>query len=289
MAYLDRIATCNNADMTRYVPFRGLGAGLGWVRRDRLRDLGRYPDVFRIGADRVDLQPELDDRAKVEAALDVALRAMAAEGLIPGWRGERYAVAPRFGAPILLTVERAACPLLGIRSWGFHLNGYVRRRDGLYLWIAERAHDKPSYPGLLDNTVAGGHPDGLTLAENVIKECAEEASIPATLARRAIPVGAISYCHETLQGLKPDEMFCYDLDLSEGFTPVPSDGEVAAFHLMPVGEVMELVRETERFKFNCALVLIDFFIRHGLIDPDQEADYVGLCGSLRAQAMRIPV
>ncbi len=82
-------------------------------------------------------------------------------------------------------------------------------------------------------------------------------------------------------------MFCYDLDLTEGFTPVPSDGEVAAFHMMPVGEVMELVRETERFKFNCALVLIDFFIRHGLIDPDQEADYVGLCGSLRAQTMGI--
>lgn len=36
-------------------------------------------------------------------------------------------------------------------------------------------------------------PHGLSCAENVIKECEEEASIPVELAQRARPVGAVSY------------------------------------------------------------------------------------------------
>ncbi|MDF1750808.1 MAG: DUF4743 domain-containing protein, partial [Alphaproteobacteria bacterium] len=214
------------------------------------------------------------------SAVDDALRALAEEGLIQGWRDERYAVAAEFGDRPVMSIERAGCPMLGIRSWGFHLNGYVRKPDGIHLWIAERAQNKPSYPGMLDNTVAGGHPEGLTLAQNIIKECAEEASIPADLAAKAHAVGAISYLYESLAGLKPDQMFCFDLELDASFIPVPADGEVAAFYLMPAQEVMEIVRDTDRFKFNCAPVLIDFFIRHGLIDPDHEPDYVGLCDML---------
>jgi isopentenyldiphosphate isomerase len=226
----------------------------------------------------------LNDYDSASDAVESALRVLAQEGLIEGWRGERYGVSQRFGDPAVLSVERAGCAFLGFRSWGFHLNGYVRKPDGMYLWIAERAHDKPSYPGMLVNTVAGGHPEGLTLAENLIKECAEEASIPADMAAQAHAVGAISYLHETSTGLKPDQMFSYDLELDESFTPIPADGEVAAFYLMPAREVMEIVRDTDRFKFNCAPILIDFFIRHGLIDPDEEADYVGLCDMLHGSA-----
>ena len=34
------------------------------------------------------------------------------------------------------------------------------------------------------------------------------------------------------------------------------------------------------FKFNCNLVLIDFFVRHGLIGPE-DPDYVAICRGLR--------
>jgi hypothetical protein len=43
--------------------------------------------------------------------------------------------------------------------------------------------------------------------------------------------------------------------------------------------VAEIVRETEEFKANCNLVIIDFLIRHGLLDPDQE-DYTRLVTGL---------
>ena len=40
-------------------------------------------------------------------------------------------------------------------------------------------------------------PHGISPADNVVKECGEEASIPEDIARTAVPVGAVSY--EALQ------------------------------------------------------------------------------------------
>jgi len=160
-----------------------------------------------------------------------------------------------------------------------HVNGFTRRGGDIHLWIGRRAEDKPTFPGMLDNMIAGGQPVGIGLAENVVKEAAEEADVPAELARRAVPVGAISYCCESADGLKPDVMFCYDLELPEDFTPRNTDGEIAEFMLLPAAEVMRITAQTRRFKFNCNLVNIDFFIRHGLLAPDHP-DYVDILRGL---------
>jgi len=46
------------------------------------------------------------------------------------------------------------------------------------VWVATRSLSKATYPGRLDQFVAGGQPSSMTLLENVKKECAEEASLP---------------------------------------------------------------------------------------------------------------
>jgi isopentenyldiphosphate isomerase len=176
-----------------------------------------------------------------------------------------------FGEPPLLQVDRAFVPAFGVRPFGVHCNGFVRTAAGLQLWIAERAHDKPTYPGRWDNTVAGGQPIGLSLRDNLQKECAEEAAIPAAMAADAVAVSTITYVQATPAGLKPDTLFCFDLELPAEFTPRPADGEVARFFLLPVRDVAEVVRDSERFKPNCALVLIDFFLRHGVLDGELAA------------------
>lgn len=282
MSFLDRIRHCNNAEMGNYVPLSiSGGQRVGWVRRDRVRKLLSYRDVFtRDGGDGLVLLDGISSVPGRTARLSTVLEALRDAGEIGGWRDELYAASPAFGREVLFHLERAACPYLGIRAWGFHLDGYVRKRDGIHLWIAKRSATKQTYPGMLDNMVAGGHPAGLSLAENLIKECAEEAGIPADLAAKAIPVGAVSYLHELDEGLKPDEMFIYELELPEDFQPVPADGEVESFTLMPAKEVMDIVRSTDRFKFNCNLSLISFFLRHGLIDPDSERDYTAICEGL---------
>jgi 8-oxo-dGTP pyrophosphatase MutT (NUDIX family) len=69
-------------------------------------------------------------------------------------------------------------------------------------------------------------PYGLSCADNVVKECWEEAGVPAELAAAAVPVGFVSYVSMSEEGLKPDVLFCYDLQLPQDFVPQPQDGEV---------------------------------------------------------------
>jgi 8-oxo-dGTP pyrophosphatase MutT (NUDIX family) len=131
--------------------------------------------------------------------------------------------------------------------------------------------------------VAGGLPWDLALTDNLRKECEEEAGIPAELAAQAVPVGAITYCRASKRGLKPDVMYCYDLELPEDFRPQCNDGEVAGFHLWPVEQVAEIVRDSEEFKLNCNLVIIDFLVRHGLLTPEHP-DYLEIVQRLRSLA-----
>ena len=126
-----------------------------------------------------------------------------------------------------------------------------------------------------------GAPIGRGVFENLVKECDEEAGIPAELARQAKAVSCISYWNQSGPQLKPDLMTCFDLELPESFTPHANDGEVHAFDLWPVRRVFETVRDTFEFKYNCNLVLIDFFVRHGLLAAD-DPEFVPVVEGLRS-------
>jgi hypothetical protein len=279
MSFLDRIRECSVFDPSRYRPFRVAGTQVGRVAHDFAGRLDAFADVFRVTDAAVDLAPDLEGVDERTSAVDGVLLHLAEQGEISGWRGEHYPVATAFAAPALFTMERAAVPLFGVRGYGIHVNGYVRDGDGLSMWIGRRAWDKPTGPGKLDQIVAGGQPAGMSLHDNLIKECGEEANIPPDLAARAIPVGGISYCTERDEGLRHDVLFNYDIELPADFEPVNTDGEIDSFYCWPIEQVIETVAGTDEFKFNCALVVIDFLIRHGLIAPDHP-EYVDLLSSL---------
>jgi 8-oxo-dGTP pyrophosphatase MutT (NUDIX family) len=280
VSYLDRIATCRRWDPAAYRPLVIDGRTLGRVGYAFARRLAGYPEVFAVGEDAVAFAPGLDDFDSRSQAVAGVLLDLKAQGEIPLWRGEAYPVLPRWGAAPVLKIERAATPLLGIRSFGVHLNGLVRDAGGLKMWVGKRAADKETAPGKLDHIVAGGQPFGLGVRENLIKEAWEEAGIPAELAARAVPTGAISYRCERPEGLRDDVAFCYDLELPADFVPENTDGEVESFALWPIEEVLARIRAGEDFKFNVNLVVIDLAIRHGLIAPD-DPDYQEICEGLR--------
>ena len=110
-----------------------------------------------------------------------------------------------------------------------------------------RSPTKQTAPNKLDHLVAGGQPFGLGLFENLLKECAEEASLARELAARAKPVGIVSYVTEHEGGVRNDVLFCYDLELPEDFIPVNRDGEIAGFELWPIAKVVEWLAEIEDF------------------------------------------
>lgn len=281
MAYLDHIATCNRHDLNRFRPFVVADRHVGWVRDDVAWHLDDHAGVFAVTAESVALRDHLDTPASRSAAIDAVCATLSAQWRTPTMRGERYRVAPRWSEDPLMTIDRGVVSLFGVRAFGVHANGFVRDGRNLKLWVAKRAVDKAVAPGKLDNMVAGGQPAHLSLADNLVKEAAEEAAVPEALTRTARPVGAISYCLEDQWGLKPDVMFCYDLEVPAGFRPVNTDGEVESFALMDVEEVAHRVKTTDDFKFNVNLVIMDFLIRHGVLNPDSEPDYAEIVHGLK--------
>jgi isopentenyldiphosphate isomerase len=190
------------------------------------------------------------------------------QGVITHLHGERYVATPSTREEGVLWLDRAAAPYFGIRAFGQHMNGYIIEDGEMKLWLGRRADDRIHYPGRLDNMVAGGLPSDIGLEENLLKECWEEAGIGGDLASQARPVGTITYNMESEKGMKVDTLYCYDLQLPVSFQPRCNDGEVAGFELLPVREVMQIVLDSDEFKLNCNLVVIDFFIRHGYLSPD---------------------
>ncbi|MCA8966035.1 MAG: DUF4743 domain-containing protein [Planctomycetes bacterium] len=262
IGYLDRILACRNADLGSFVPWRVAGAEVGRVHRDRVPRLAGVLEQEE-GAW---LLPGRDfgERSRHLASLVAEL---AAQGEIRPLTGEFYPVgAP--GGPPLLQVDRAAVPWFGVGSSGVHLNGHLWRDGVLHLWLAERSRSKSTYPGHLDNLVAGGQAIGSSALTTLVKECGEEAGIAPQLAAQAEPKARITYVQQDGLGLKADTLQCFDLQLPDDFEPRAVDGEVESFRLLPVGEVAASLRGGDRWKPNSALVVLDFLLRHGALDAE---------------------
>ncbi|HTI02407.1 MAG TPA: DUF4743 domain-containing protein [Acidisoma sp.] len=245
-------------------PFRVGGHAVGWLKPDFAEALAEMASLPRDGDGRVTLPA---DRA---AELPDIARALSDASWFR-WRGEEFDVRESDAGPALARIDRGAVPSFGIVSHGVHCNGLVWKPDGLHLWVARRAADKLLDPGKLDHIVAGGVSAGMSAEETLIKESEEEAAVPPALAAAARHVGRIRYDMERAEGLRRDLLYCYDLDLPEDFMPSPSDGEVAGFELWPIERVFETVLETDAFKFNVNLVLIDLFLRQGLVRDEGAA------------------
>jgi 8-oxo-dGTP pyrophosphatase MutT (NUDIX family) len=264
--FLRHVRTCNNALLPgERLAFRLGQVRVGWVKPGLAKALAAFPQVAANGTGVWLRDP---------AALAPIARTLSQQGHFR-WRNEAFDVRAVPDGPVLAQIDRGALPSFGVFAVGAHLNGLVHRPDGLHLWIAKRAENKALDPGKLDHITAGGVPAGLTPWQTLIKEAEEEAAIPPSLTSRARPVATIAYSMERAEGLRRDIVHCYDLDLPDSFIPRAADGEVAAFELCPLAEVLATVRDTDAFKFNVNLVLIDLFLRHGLIAGPEAAEVRG--------------
>jgi isopentenyldiphosphate isomerase len=187
-------------------------------------------------------------------------------------------------------MERSATPLFGVVTYGVHMTAFIRDpsdTSGLKIWVPRRSLTKQTYPGMLDNTVAGGMTTGETPGECVIREAMEEASLPEEVVRagaRACGVVTYFYVRGGRAGgetdlLQPEVEYIYDLELDPSVVPQPCDSEVEDFRLWNVEEVQEALGKG-MFKPNSAIVLIDFFIRHGITTPENEENYLDIVARL---------
>jgi 8-oxo-dGTP pyrophosphatase MutT (NUDIX family) len=278
MSFRDHIRLCNSYDPARAVPLVAGNSRIGLLRRDNAEVLRRFPEVFCVATDAVRLMAG-GDAVGISRAVDRVVDALVAEGRVPKWRNETFDVAVQWGEQPIFRLDRGAVPFFGTRAYGVHLNGYRWHGGELYLWVGRRAPDKLVAPNKLDNLVAGGIGNGYGVAETLAKECEEEASIPVSLSRAAVPAGAVSYRMENRLGIRDDVLFVYDIETPDDFVPKSNDGEIVEFTLMPAAAVLDRVRDTQDFKFNVNLVILDFAVRHGLLRPD-DAEYLEVATGL---------
>lgn len=228
------------------------------------------------------------------AAVGSVMEALRDSDYITGWRNEMYPVAQSFdevSSPVFL-VERAAASLLGVLEYGVHVNGLVKEENGnMKMWMARRSKTKSKFPGLLDHIVAGGQPAGLSLMDNVVKECSEEAGIPLELTLKGVkPSGAISYANYGGKLKNEGEgvmsrvvLFCFDLELPNDFVPNANDGEVESFFKWNLKQIAKSMDPAcnDPIKPNCYLVIIDWLMRTGAISPDSPK-YLEVLRTLRS-------
>lgn len=279
MSLLERVRACAVFDAEAYRPFVVGGEAVGLVHGDFAAALRPFADVFTVSEQAVELSPALSGCEERTSAIDAVLRRLAEDGWVRGWRDEAYDIVSPDRRRILFRMERAAVPRFGLMAFGVHVNGIVGGGGETKMWIGRRSPHKHTAPYKLDQLVAGGIAAGLGVLETLIKEAGEEAKVPAALARLARPAGIVSYRMERPEGLRNDILYLYDLELPADFAPVNTDGELEEFYLWPLRKVIDTVRDTDEFKFNCALVVIDYLVRHGHLSPDDD-DYVEIVNGL---------
>lgn len=192
-------------------------------------------------------------------------------------------------------LKRSAAALFGIACRGAHMTVYTRTPEGVKIWVPKRSAHLKTWPGRLDTSVAGGVRAEESPYECIIHEADEEASLPEDLVRKNVkPCGAVTYLCESGAGsggdlglMVPDVLYVYDLEVGQDVVLKPQDDEVEAFYLWDVQQVKEALLR-EEFKTNCASVMIDFFIRHGIITDDNEPDYLEIVTRLH-RALPVPL
>ncbi|OXV08217.1 hypothetical protein Egran_04021 [Elaphomyces granulatus] len=228
----------------------------------------------------VDTGPE--DRSRVVAYTLAKMKEEGVFDVLRGWRDELYPVYGR-GGKLLLEIERSACPLFGVVSYGIHMTGYVKDKNGLRIWVPKRSEKKQTFPGMYDNTVGGGMSTKEYPFECALREAEEEASLSRkVMEAKTTPVSCLSYIYvrDKKAGgetglIQPEVEYIYDIELDADTIPKPNDSEVQEFHLLTVDQVRTALWEG-KFKANCGIVVVDFLIRHGILTGENEPGYVDM-------------
>lgn len=194
---------------------------------------------------------------------------------------------PIVGANFDIGIERSAFSMFGIIGRGAHMTVYVRTGQGLKFWIPKRSANKSTYPGLLDQAVAGGVARGESPMGCIVREAGEEAALPAGVVREgAVAAGTVAWFNvsdERAGGepglMNPGILYVYDLQVGEDVVFKPVEGDIESYSLMSVEDVRESLRRGD-FKPSCAMVMLDFFVRHGLITAENERDYDAIVSRL---------
>jgi len=265
------LAAARRRDERQRLPFVVDGRTVGSVPRAAVDSLAAWPQWLDVAAGGVTLLAS--DRDAALATMNAALRQ---QGWVRAWRDELFAITdPATGRPLAQT-ERAASRFWGTRTLGAHATGYIAGADGrpTHLWVAQRALTKATDPGMRDNLVGGGVPQGQTPHDTLVREGWEEAGLTPAQMATARPGRVLRLHRDIPEGVQLEDLHSFDLALPAGLVPQNQDGEVAGFECLPVDQALALAAGGA-MTVDAELVTLDFALRHRLL-PAAEAARLAL-------------
>ena len=251
---------------------------VGSVARAHLPALARWPEALQLDDQGVTLTLA---GAECTRFFDHANRVLRQAGLIRGWRDETFPVLTLRGGVLLASFERAAARFWGTTTYGAHCNGYTTDGRGrpAQLWIARRAFDKATDPGLLDNLIGGGVPLGQTPAQAALREGWEEAGLLPAQLQGLAPGRRLRLARDVPEGFQREEISVFDLALPAGVLPRNQDGEVHSHRLLPLDQALAHAAGGD-MTVDAALVTLDFALRRRLLPPNRHQHLQALAEGL---------
>lgn len=193
----------------------------------------------------------LADQAELSEQLARIAEDLYVAGCIPKWRGELLDVWCDSNA--IGAIERGAVRALGLLTRAVHLNAWSSEGD---LWVARRALNKPTDPGMWDTLVGGlvglGESDDLALE----RESEEEAGLTAFQIAGREPIRSIYRMQRRVpEGFQYEEVLTSDCVLADDVQPHNQDGEVMDIACVPVPEIESMLLAGQ-FTVEASIVIV---------------------------------
>lgn len=243
-------------------PLTVAGRVSGWITARATSHIKGLPGVH-IEDEAVHIAACASQRLSLNAVLAQLAVALKDTGCLRGWRNELLDVIGE--GKRLAVIERAAMRPLGLLTKAVHLNAWAP--DGS-MWVARRAVDKTTDPGMWDTLVGGLAGAGEQLDISLLRESNEEAGLtPADIERRS-PLRIIVRMHRRLpEGYQVEDVLVSDCVLDESVVPANLDGEVSEIRRVSLDELFQMINDNA-FTLEAELVIIEGLqqrMREGLI------------------------
>jgi 8-oxo-dGTP pyrophosphatase MutT (NUDIX family) len=229
----------------------------GWIGPAALAAVADLPGVH-VEPEAVHFTAAPAARLNLDAVLRGAALALRDAGCIRAWRDELLDVVAE-GRP-LGRIERGAVRPLGLLTQAVHLNGWSP--DGR-LWVARRALNKSTDPGLWDTLSGGLVAAGEDSESALLRETLEEAGLPAVALAAHGPLRTVLRMHRRLEdGYQVENVLLSDCVLDAGASPRNMDGEVLEFRCLSMPELWDMIVHGA-FTLEAELAVLDS-LRHRL-------------------------
>ena len=223
----------------------------GWATQRATDVMAGMPGVH-VEAEAVHLNAAPAQGCPLNVVLERIALALRDAGCLRAWRGELLDVVGE--GRVLGRIERAAVRPLGMLTQAVHLNAWSP--DGR-MWVARRALDKPTDPGLWDTLAGGLAASGEDLDAALLRESHEEAGLRAIDLVVHGPLRTVLRMHRRLpEGYQVENLLLSDCTLDAAAAPANLDGEVSEIRCIDVPQLWGMLCNG-RFTLEAELAILD--------------------------------